>query len=440
VTRVKWLLPTLVLLVAVGAPAPAVASTATFTPVADAYVSAAKPGSNFGSSTKLSVGASPAQNAYLEFTVTIPAGATITSATLRLYAAKASSVGYRVSGSGNAWTESAVTYGNQPGVGTSLASSGSIGTGWTEVSLSGVSPTTLTFAVTTTQTRPALAFSSREGAQPPQLVVTYTGGAAPDPVLVGAGDIASTGSSDEATAQLLDQIVAAGSGNVTVFTAGDNAYESGSASEYATYYDPTWGRHKTITKPTPGNHEYNTSGATGYFGYFGVPSYYAYTLGNWRIYALNSEIAHAAGSTQEQWLRGDLDANAGGKCILAYWHRPRFSSGSHGNDSSMQAFWQALYDFGADVVVSGHDHNYQRFAPQTPAGALDTTSGIREFVVGTGGRSHYAFTTPIANTLAYNADTYGVLKLTLHASSYDFQFVPEAGKSYTDSGSGVACH
>jgi len=261
-----------------------------------------------------------------------------------------------------------------------------------------------------------------------------------DPVLVGAGDISDCGNNnDEATARLLDGIAG------TVFTTGDNVYESGSAAQFTSCYEPTWGRHKARTRPVPGNHDYGTSNASGYFGYFGAPAcatavYCAYNLGdNWRVYQLNSEISHGAGSTQEQWLRADLAANPRA-CVAALWHKPRFSSGAnHGSDSSYQALWQALYDFGADLVLVGHEHNYERFAPQTAGGALDTTRGIREFVVGTGGRSHYGFGSPLANSEVRNGDTFGVLKLTLHASSYDWQFVPVAGASFTDTGS-TACH
>jgi uncharacterized protein YjdB len=258
-------------------------------------------------------------------------------------------------------------------------------------------------------------------------------------VLVGAGDIAGCSSSgDEATAALLDGIAG------TVFTAGDNVYDSGTASEFANCYDPTWGRHKARTRPSPGNHDYNTSGATGYYNYFGAsagPSgrgYYSYDLGDWHLVSLNSNISMSAGSTQEQWLRADLAANPK-RCVLAYWHHPRFSSGSHGSSTSPQPLWQALYDFDADVVIVGHDHNYQRFAPQTPTGVADAARGIRQFVAGMGGRSHYNFGTPIANTEAYNTDTDGVLKLTLFADSYTWEFIPVAGKTYTDSGTG-SCH
>jgi len=260
--------------------------------------------------------------------------------------------------------------------------------------------------------------------------------------LVGAGDIASCSSSgDEATALLLDGI------GGTVFTAGDNVYDNGTSTEFTNCYDPTWGRHKARTRPAPGNHEYNTTGATGYYGYFGSAAgdsskgYYVYELGAWRVYVLNSNcsvVSCAAGSTQEQWLRADLADNPSA-CVVAYWHHPRFSDGTHGNSTTVQPFWQALYDAGAELVISGHDHDYQRFAPQTPTGVLDPARGIVEFVAGMGGRSHYAFATTSPNRVAGNATAYGVLRLDLSAGGYAFSFVPVAGQTYTDSGSGT-CH
>ncbi len=266
---------------------------------------------------------------------------------------------------------------------------------------------------------------------------------AADPILVGAGDIASCNSSgDEATATLLDSI------DGTIFTTGDNVYESGTDTEFTNCYDPTWGRHKSRTRPSVGNHEYATTGASGYFKYFGAAAgdpkkgYYSYDLGAWHIIVLNSNCSQVggctAGSPQEQWLRADLAAYPA-TCTLAYWHHARFSSGSHGNSTAVQPLWQALYDAGADVVVSGHDHDYERFAPQTPSGAADPVYGIRQFVAGMGGKSHYGFGTIQPNSEARNSDTYGVLKFTLHATSYDWQFVPETGKTYSDSGT-TNCH
>ena len=276
--------------------------------------------------------------------------------------------------------------------------------------------------------------------------ITVTSAPPPtDPVLVGAGDIASCSSTgDEATATLLDNIAG------TVITLGDNVYDSGTATEYINCYGPSWGRHKARTRPTPGNHEYNTANATGYYGYFGAlagdPSkgYYSYDLGNWHIIVLNSNsdcstISCAAGSAQEQWLRADLAAHQT-VCTLAYWHHPRFNSGaSHGNDVNVAPFWNALYDFNADVIVNGHEHVYERFAPQSPSAVADGARGIRQFTVGTGGRSHYTFGTIQPNSEVRNGSTYGVLKLTLHATSYDWQFVPVAGATFTDSGTG-SCH
>jgi hypothetical protein len=260
---------------------------------------------------------------------------------------------------------------------------------------------------------------------------------------VGAGDIASCISDgDEATANLLDAIPG------TVFTTGDNAYDSGTDGEYAYWYAPTWGRHKDRTMPSPGNHEYNTVGAAGYFNYFGAAAgdptkgYYSYDLGAWHIVVINSNCDQVggcgSGSPQEQWLRLDLAAHPA-PCTVAYWHHPLFSSGQHGNDPSVQALYQALYDYGADVVLNGHDHNYERFAPQDPGGNLDTARGIREFVLGTGGAGHYNWGIPQPNSEVRNNTTFGVMKLTLHPSSYDWEFVPEAGETFTDSGS-EPCH
>jgi 3',5'-cyclic AMP phosphodiesterase CpdA len=225
----------------------------------------------------------------------------------------------------------------------------------------------------------------------------------------------------------------------TVFTTGDNAYGSGTLSEYRNCYDPTWGRHKARTKPIPGNHEYRTSGAAGYFQYFNnVPSYYAYDLGDWRIYALNSEISDSASSPQVEWLEADLAANPR-QCVLAYWHQPRWSSGSnHGNNRDSQTLWQILYEAGAEVVLNGHEHNYERFAPMNAAGQPDPR-GLREFVVGTGGKSLYNFDSPLPTSEVRNDTSYGVLMLILRESSYEWEFIPVAGSTFRDSGS-TDCH
>jgi hypothetical protein len=262
-------------------------------------------------------------------------------------------------------------------------------------------------------------------------------------VLVGAGDIASCDSkADQRTAGLLDDI------GGTVFTTGDNAYPSGTGWQFRHCYAASWGRHFDRTRPAVGNHEYETPGANGYFDYFAWRAgergkgWYAYNRAGWRIYVLNSNCSKVGGcfvgSRQERWLRADLTAHPH-ECVLAYWHHPRFSSGFHGNQKQVRGFWVALYDAGADVIVNGHDHDYERFAPQDFSANPDPGGGIREFVVGTGGRQLRALGAPHSNSEVANAGTFGVLKLTLGAGSYAWQFVGIPGSGFTDSGSGT-CH
>jgi hypothetical protein len=263
-------------------------------------------------------------------------------------------------------------------------------------------------------------------------------------ILAGAGDIADCKdlSGAEATAKLLDHVAG------TVMAVGDLAYPDGTKENFACY-DKTWGRARSRTRPAPGNHEFHSSGATPYFEYFGAVAgdpktgYYSYELGMWHIIVLNSECVAAggceAGSPQDKWLHADLAAHPAA-CTLAYWHKPLFSSGgAHGNDLTVKPLFQALYEGNADVVVNGHDHDYERFAPQDPEGSPDSHRGIREFVAGTGGKNLRPFGAPKPNSELRDATAFGILKLTLKPHSYEWQFIPEAGKSFTDSGSGN-CH
>lgn len=248
-------------------------------------------------------------------------------------------------------------------------------------------------------------------------------------VLAGAEDISSCdNNNDEATAKLLDTIPG------TVFVLGDNVYIDGTYRDFTDCYHPTWGRHKDRTQPVPGNHEYFTPGAAGYFEYFkDIPSYYAYDLGAWRIYALNSEIDVSLTSAQVQWLVNDLAANPR-LCVLAYWHKPRWSSRyEDGNDARYEALWTILHDAGAELVVNGHIHNYERFTEMNAEG-LAASPGLREIVVGTGGVNHDGYVTKLSTTEIRNASTYGVLKLTLSATYYAWKFIPVAGETFTDSG------
>jgi acid phosphatase type 7 len=251
-----------------------------------------------------------------------------------------------------------------------------------------------------------------------------------------------------------------GAGLTAVLPLGDEQYECGGGTAFTQSYDPSWGRVKSITYPVPGNHEYDSSGGTncdttghgaGYFNYFGTSfpnvsghpekGYYSYNLGAWHIVALNSECSHTdgclAGSVQERWLASDLAAN-GSACTLAYWHKPRFASSNNGGSADYGAFWNDLYADGAEIVLNGHVHIYERFAPQTPS-QVASANGIREFIVGTGGKSTGGLSTTAPNSQVRQKGTFGVLKLSLHPSSYDWQFLAEPGDPFTDSGSGT-CH
>jgi hypothetical protein len=258
---------------------------------------------------------------------------------------------------------------------------------------------------------------------------TATAAVAADPVITAAGDIAPPGIRHQQ--QTSDRVLAIDP--TLALALGDEQYPAGSLADFRAFYSPTWGRFKAKTRPAPGNHEYLTAGAAGYFAYFGTAarphgaSYYSFDLGSWHLIALDSNISRAAGSAQERWLRRDL-AVTSKRCLLAFWHHPRFSSGTHhGNNPSVAPFWNDLYAAQADLVLNGHEHNYERFARQAPNGRA-SAQGIREFVVGTGGNGHYRFGPPKPNSQARNDTTFGVLKLTLHPTSYSWQFVADTGR------------
>lgn len=266
----------------------------------------------------------------------------------------------------------------------------------------------------------------------------------PVATLLAAGDIASCASTgDEATAALLDARP-----NAAIATLGDNVYESGLASEFANCYDPTWGRQKGRTRPALGNREYGVFRAGGYYGAFGAAAgepplgWYSYDLGVWRVIVLNSNcevVGCATGGSQDTFLRTDLAARPA-RCTIAIWHHPRWTSGTtQGPTVAMQSLYTALYEAGVDILLSSHEHNYERFAPLDPAGMVDPARGVRQFVVGTGGRSHNPLGPPAPGSEVRNDNTFGVLALTLRPGSYQWQFVPEAGKTFTDAGSSN-CH
>jgi acid phosphatase type 7 len=428
----------------------------TFTAVADASVVQDSPDANQGASTDLQAegDSNAAQITYIRFAVKGIQDA-IQNVKLRVLSTRSTADGPAVHFADSSWEEGGtdgITWTTQPTLLSGpMDDLEAIKEGaWTEydVTAAVTGDGTYTFALVGDGAE-AASFSSREGTAAPELVVT-TGLTAvplptstPEPVnssssagvtLVGAGDIATCDrDQDEMTAALLDGIPG------TVFTLGDNAYVDGSYNEYLNCYEASWGRHKSRTKPIPGNHEYNTNGAAGYFQYFdNIPSYYAYDLGAWRIYALNSEIDVSASSPQLVWLVNDLAENPR-QCVLAYWHKPRWSSGTNnGSEPGLQTLWQILYDAGAELVITGHEHNYERFAEMDGSGTA-VSEGLREIIVGTGGAGLYDLGTPLAASEIRDSSTFGVLKLTLHTTGYDWEFVPVPHLTFTDSGSSK-CH
>jgi hypothetical protein len=303
------------------------------------------------------------------------------------------------------------------------------------------SPTLTPFkpvANTPTVTPTATQTSTPTATQTSTPTVTLTPEPLPD-ILVGAGDISICGQDgDNHTSELLASIPGA------IYTIGDNSNNRGEPQQYTDCFGYSWGRYMARLHPVPGNHDYAYDNGSSYFDYFGSiageygKGYYSYDIGAWHIIAINSVINEGEGSEQIQWLRADL-ANHPSLCTLAYWHYPRWSSGAEGNYDEMAPVIQTLYDNGADVVLSAHDHIYERFAPQNPAGQLDLTRGIREFIVGTGGASHHDFGEIKANSEVRDNTSFGVLKFQLNADGYTWEFIPVRGDAFHDSGSDV-CH
>lgn len=282
------------------------------------------------------------------------------------------------------------------------------------------------------------------------------------PVLIGAGDIAGCGILDEdldrprdllrvfkkltgeiyydehLTAELLDSIPG------VVFTTGDNAYPRGRRVDFQDCYHPSWGRHRARTRPSPGNHDYGVPGAAGYFEYFGAAAgdstkgYYSFALGSWQVIALNTVLEIGPGSPQLEWLRTELGSSPA-HCTVVYGHDPRFSSGEHGSEEDLDHVWRVLHEFGVELLVSGHDHNYERFAPLSADAAPDPDHGVQQFVVGTGGAYLRPLTDRLPHSAVADATSHGLLKLTLHTDRYEWEFVPVRGDTFTDRGS-RACH
>ena len=424
----------------------------------DTMVESDSPDTHFGDAPLLEIEQDGVdiRRALIGFDVTeIPEGGTVARATLQLLQIDSSEEGALVSFVDGEWTEAETTWSTAPPVGAPITPLAG-GLEGTVVELDVTSAVTENGKVDfylSTESDDGLDFESREGTaqSPPTLVITLaeSDGSASgrDTVLVGAGDIASCSSDgDEITAALLDEVVA-GATQAVVFTAGDNAYEEGSEANFNDCYDPSWGRHRDITRPAVGSREYRTPGAAAYFEYFGEaagdPSegYYSYNLGGWHIVVVNSNCVELggceAGSPQELWLREDLAAHST-SCTLAYWHQPLFSSRSGGTNPEMLPLFQALDEADAEVVLSGNDHFYERFLPQDPDGGEDE-DGITQFTVGTGGRSLDEFLGPSPNSATRFNESFGVLALSLFPGGYEWEFVTPPDTPFTDQGS-AACH
>jgi acid phosphatase type 7 len=454
-------------------PRPAVAAAVTqvltVPAYADAYVNQAAPATNYGTSTVLQAdyGGGVTKRIFMKFVVSgVPADADLSQATLRMTATNSSgAVVSAKPGSTNNWSETSIRWSGAPVYGLRTDNSPAVAAGPVEWDLSdyvsgnGVYSVILTQSSTTQTT-----FRSRETSQAPELQLTYTTGVpSDDPVIVAAGDIACSTSdpaynngSGTATAcrQRATSDLVLAQPAAAVLALGDLQYVVATLDQFTRSYDPTWGRVKSWTRPVPGNHEYAVANAAGYYSYFGPiagnPSlgYYSYDIGSWHLIALNSNCAPgagwlpggcAAGSAQERWLRQDLAAHAN-RCTLAYWHHARYSSGHGGDGTFMADLWQALYDARADLVLSAHSHDYERFTKQNNAATGETVRGLRQFVVGTGGvnfttvpQTRHRYSQLLQNT------SFGVLALTLRPDRYNWRFLPIPGHGFTDSGTGF-CH
>jgi acid phosphatase type 7 len=435
---------------AVALPGTAHAATATFAATADARVHESAPTTSYGTSSTLRIDGStdPDVETYVRFAPTGLSG-TVTRAVLRLWATSPSARGPLAYGTTATWSETAITWANRPARGPSAGPRAArIDAGaWLEVDVTSlVTGNGAVGIVLATDTVDGADFTSRQGtaANRPQLVVTTSTPTSAVRV-VAAGDIACAPGAACLSGARATANVIGGLAPSLVLALGDTQYQNGTAAEFAAY-DSTWGRFKAITRPAIGNHEYGTPNASGYFGYFGSaagnPSqgYYSFDVGAWHVVALNSNctiVSCSATSAQATWLRSDLRAHPT-QCTLAMLHHPLFSSAGSAS-TLVRPLWQILYDENADLVLDGHQHNYERFAPQTPAGARDDARGLRQFTVGTGGVSLGGFSTTAANSQRRFNGSHGVLLLTLRPSSYDWSFRATTAGSITETGT-TACH
>ena len=432
-------------------PTPTPAAVFTVTAVADTYVNEANPTSDYGAAALLRSDMTPTIQSYLRFDLPALPGP-LQRAHLQLFVNNRVTLGFEVrSLTDTPWSEQALVFANAPQPGYVLGSSGPVTPQqWSAVDVTnGVTqvltqPSSVSFVLANLNDS-ATSYASRETVTPPTLVLEIGAATPATPtavtgtVIYAVGDIGDCVSKgDDATAALLDARPG------LILTLGDTVYMSGTVEQFTDCFDPVWGRHKERIRPAVGNHEYITPDAAPYFAYFGAiagdpaKGYYSYDLGGWHLIALNSNCLEIGGchvsSPQEQWLRADLAAHPA-QCTLAYMHHPRWSSGKYGENQRVQPLVEALYEYGVDLMLAGHAHHYERYAPQDPTGQLDQRHGIRQINVGTGGKNHQPVIEVLPNSEVRDGDTFGVLGLTLYPDRYDWEFLPVPGGHFTDRGS-----
>ncbi len=426
------------------------ADVMTFPASADTYVDKDAPSENFGSEIHMEADKDGPTQAWMLFDITGLDGE-VERATLRLWVVNGTDDAPELWYSPNMfWTEDELTWVNRPAVDSLVSNHAGIEEGtWLEYDVTNAvrEDGLYTFALIP-EDNDGIDLQTREAEEnTPQLVVEISSGetsaiATDDDVaiLLAAGDISTCDwEEDEYTARILDDRPG------TVAALGDNVQRDGLMEEFTDCYDPTWGRHKDRTKPTPGNHEYHTPDAEPYFEYFGDAAgtpgegYYSYELGEWQVIVLNSNIDMEPGSPQETWLREELEASDA-TCTVAYFHHSRFSSSTgHGGSSRVAPAWDALYEHGADLVLNGHEHIYERFAPQNPEGEEDLEYGIRQFTVSTGGARFRRIGEIAPNSEVRGTEAHGVLQVTLYPDRYEWTFLAIDGQVFSDSGS-TECH
>ncbi|HSM45738.1 MAG TPA: DNRLRE domain-containing protein [Acidimicrobiia bacterium] len=423
----------------------------------DATIISAEPDTAFGDEDgiELELSEDYEERSLIRFDVVgIPEGRLVSRVLLRLVQVDGSSWGGLLSGVNGDWSEDSVTWATAPGLGDPLAPLPANEEGLVEIDITGVVTADGRYDFyLTTEASDDLEYASRESGDGAELVITVaaadqTGvGITRGTVLAGAGDIAGCDSDgDEITATLLDE-VAEQAREIVVFTVGDNAYEDGTAANFTDCYEPSWGRHKEITRPAVGTREYRSEGAVPHFEYFGESAgtagegWYSYDLGAWHVIVLNSNCDQVGGcdpaSPQGQWLEEDLAANPS-VCTLAYWHHPVYSSTERGGSEEMAPVFELLFDAGVDVVLNGDNHFYERFEPMDGDGDLDD-QGIRQFVVGTGGHSLAGFGPPVTNSVVRYREAFGILVLSLFEDGYRWEFLSEPGVLFSDRGADL-CH